>query len=542
MVWRSLAAVLAVVFGMTTAKAEPLDISKLSPAEIAPYSWQSSPIDTITIDDVQKAIDEGDPLQVFFRSFILLRLAAQHSDKAMIEHVAAKLDAMVEPSKMTEVRGNARRWHYGYAFESFQPGWRSGMDTFLGPLTFWLLADLTGNEKYRTIALETARLGTKSPPEGGVLWRGDFGCWISEFSDDSLSIEKETFVMNGHLYGLEALYLLASASGDRDLMSAYECARRGTEARFNQYFMPQREWTYYQTNPHVIHPGHYALFEVSQFWSLYQVTGDDFYKKAMEERSRVFSERFPLSLIKTDDGYDVVVSSIGVPNAYWPDNYGIDLKCKVEDDEVRQIFVSTYDKALSFADRLVPAMPVNAIPSSCLYSVKRGDFSMPVYEQTKFEVQSENRAVLNSPVQPSYDAKGSEDGKIVLTRSEKLQEGRLSFDINQAFGFNDIAAISITPSDEAKTELLLYGENGTYIHREYRNLIPGCENLIMFTKIGFNDHEKMEGKLTTVTLRVATAALNKPATIQGAHIALLHNAAELKGYLREKKDSCINMQ
>ncbi len=542
MVLRLFAALYLCAITTATGSAYPLDISKLSHAEIAPFSWQSLPVDTVTLADVHRAIADGNPQQIFYRAFIMLRVAAQQDDKAKIKEISEALDAMIRPSNMTEVRGGARRWHYGYAFEGFQPGWRSGMDTFLGPLTFWLLADLTGVERYRAIALETARLGTKSPPNGGVLWQGDSGCWISEFADDSLSIEKETFVMNGHLYGLEALYILASVSGDRELTSAYECARRGTESRFNQYFMPEREWTYYQTNPQVVHPGHYALFEIGQFWSLYQITGDDFYKQAMNDRSKVFAERYPLSLVKTGIGYDLIVSAIGVPNAYWPDNYLIDLTCKIGNRTIRGILASPYDRNLALADRLVPSMPVDAVPSSCRYAVKRGDFSMPLYEQTVFEIQEETRPNLSTSLTPSYDAKNGQSGSIVLNRTEKLQEGRLSFDIKTTFGFNDIAAISLTPSAGGNSELLIYGEDGTYTHREYRDLMPGCENLILFTKIGFDDHTKLKGNMTSVVLRVSTAKFTEQERIVGAAINILHNPAQIRGFLREKKDACINMQ
>lgn len=93
-----------------------------------------------------------------------------------------------------------------------------------------------------------------------ALGRGllDFGTFLERNTRD-----KEYHVLNGHLWGLQALYMLAEASGDKELKDAYQCARHGTISRLPQFYNKTDTWTWYPLVPRVINPTHYNIIEIN---------------------------------------------------------------------------------------------------------------------------------------------------------------------------------------------------------------------------------------------------------------------------------------
>ncbi len=519
------------------------DVLLLPPEALATFTWDSRPESSVTIEDLQETIEEHDPLRFFVRAFRVLRHAAQTEDNELLTAVREKLDWMLTDYEFVDIQGHGRRWTYGYQFQQLQPGWWSGMDGLLAPLVYWLLADLTGDENYRKVALDTAHMAIRSPRDGGVLWTGEDGCWVSEYTWEGIEPEQEYHVMNGHLFGTQALLILASLTGDDRLADAYRCARQGTEARADEHFAPLDTWTYYQTDPKVISASHYLLYEVAEFRSLSKLTNDDFYAEQAERRIDVFARHFPISVAKTAKGYEAVVAAIGAPNPYWPDNYPLRLTCEGEGWVKEQEFSDVYNTNIPLHLRLVPEMEIPSYPNNCTYEVVRGGGGLPLFTQDVFEVigvKDQEQEQWN-PV-ASHDATGFENGALTIEPdSAEHGEARATIQLSRNLDLRDMIAITATSDHDMTMSALLIDADGSVAHRYYPKIVTGCDNLILLSKVGFTNYEDLGEEIESLTLRFYTQDLTAPTSVKLSRFSILSDQLQVKDYI-EGDNLCLNQQ
>lgn len=515
-------------------------ISLMSPEQLAPYSWDSSPDASITIEWAAEAYRAGDPLQVFTRAFRILRSAASSNDTVKLAAVRDVLDDMLNDYQPRVVSGDAHLWRYGYQYEKLAPGWWSGMDGLLGPLVYWALGEATGETRYQDIAVASAKAALQSPGDGGVLWRDRSGCWISEYTWEGMSRSDEYHVLNGHLYGLEALYLLAAASQDDELIEAYSCARKGTEARADSFFREDMEWNYYQTDPKVISPAHYLLFEAAQFQSLYGLTGDQLYLDQSQVRKSIFARHFPVHLWENDGEVVAAIAAVGAPHTYWPDNYGFRLTCTSGSDIREMINTDVYSPDLPLAVRLVNTLPLEMAPDSCEYRVRRGDFEMLVYQQSEFAFASSAYQAFSAVFTGSYGAEGQSGETVKLAPGS---ESRIDVPIETQLSATDILAFALKPSENLQLSVILNSKSGKSVQRYYPDLQSGCNNLVALNLMGFDNSEGFGDTLTSFSVRLYTHTLTGSASAEISNLAMLKNPLQLQNYLTDQgADFCISLQ
>lgn len=236
--------------------------------ELAPFLWSWMDPVTFNEEGLQKTAAKKDPLRPFFLAFRLLTIYEKTKDPAALESAKRALDFMLDEYQPATREAEGTRWFYGFDYDrGIKAPWWSGMDGFFGPMTLYAGWQVTGNERYREAAIKSAKLMLRQPSDGGALWRDGEDCWISEYSWKGITRDKEYHVLNGHLWGLQALYMLAEASGDKELKDAYQCARHGTISRLPQFYNKTDTWTWYQLVPRVINPTHYNIIEINLAFS-----------------------------------------------------------------------------------------------------------------------------------------------------------------------------------------------------------------------------------------------------------------------------------
>lgn len=198
---------------------------------LAPYLWTWMDDVTLTEEGLQATAAKRDPLRPFFLAFRLLHIYARTHDEKVAVAAKRALDFMLDEYEPAERSPKGYRWFYGFPYENLPANWWSSMDALFGPLVLYAGWQQFGIERYRDEAIKSAKRSLVPPPEGGVLWRSPKGCWLSEYAWGSMTEKQEFHVLNGHLYGLQALAMLAALTNDPELQEGYRCAREGTIAR-----------------------------------------------------------------------------------------------------------------------------------------------------------------------------------------------------------------------------------------------------------------------------------------------------------------------
>lgn len=268
--------------------------------ELAPFLWNWMDQMSYTEEGLQQTAAKQDPLRPFFLAFRLLVEYKRSGSEDALRSGLRAIDFMIDEYEPADRDTSGYKWYYGFDYEGISAPWWSGMDAMFGPMAIYAAYELTGSEKYREVAISSAKRALTSPVDGGVLWRDGNGCWLSEYVWSGMAQEDEYYVLNGHLWGLQALYYLARQTGDAELEEAYNCSRDGVVSRQADYSFASGAWTKYQLNPPVINPTHYDLIEFAQFRSMLALTNDPAYEPMMRERADAFQKAYPLVMSELD--------------------------------------------------------------------------------------------------------------------------------------------------------------------------------------------------------------------------------------------------
>ncbi|MEF9898243.1 MAG: D-glucuronyl C5-epimerase family protein [Pseudomonas sp.] len=507
--------------------------------ELAPFLWSRMDSSTFTEEGLKKTAEKKDPLRPFFFAFRLLTIYEKTGDQKALDLAKKSLDFMLDEYEPA-IRGtDGTRWFYGFDYDKgIKAPWWSGMDGFFGPMTLFAGWQATGDERYRDAALKSAHLMLKPPTEGGVLWRDDNSCWISEYSWTGMTRDKEYHVLNGHLWGLQALFMLANASGDKDLKEAYQCARQGTISRMPQYYTASGNWTWYQLVPKVINPTHYSIIETAQFRAMHALTGDDVYIEPAQRRANIFKEAYPLYLIRTPKGLQVQFSMMGAPNAYWTDTYPVTVSCKVGKNILSAKNGDAYsDKPLP--ERMILRLPVKSPPEYCNVTV-HSNVDVAMYKEDKFKLL-ENASEDKIDLLPVAILQGKlgENNIIKVTpnngESAKAGEARVTLDINRDVSVSEKIALVVSTGQESQLEIILYGDDGKTATSYYPILKSDKDNIVVFNKLGFKNGADLGSKISKLSLRIYTKPNTKEFDVKIKEASIIRNPANLETFLDRNK-------
>ncbi|MFM9891847.1 D-glucuronyl C5-epimerase family protein [Achromobacter xylosoxidans] len=537
----------AAIEPMPPLKAPDHSIVMWSDEALTPYLWTWMDDVTLTEEGLQATAAKRDPLRPFFLAFRLLHIYARTHDEKVAVAAKRALDFMLDEYEPAERSPKGYRWFYGFPYENLPTNWWSSMDALFGPLVLYAGWQQFGIERYRDEAIKSAKRSLVPPPEGGVLWRSPKGCWLSEYAWGSMTEAQEFHVLNGHLYGLQALAMLAALTNDPELQEGYRCARDGTIARRNEFMNADSSWTLYQTVPPTINPTHYLLFETAQFRALELVTGDPVWKHDTDVRARKFQEQYPLQLLKNaEDSYTVLFSMVGAPHPYWTDTYPVTVSCSIDGKEVAIKNGNHYKQSLPFHERFFISMNVEKIPQQCsVYVHPLPAGKTLAYTQTSFNVEK-NSLYEDLPVhvEATYNATGPSDtgGKTHIDPSAGHTEGRLKIKLNRPVTKIDTIAIVIRSDIDHQLGMLLYDDNGKSATREYNDVKAGRDNIILLNRVGFNRGDKLSNNLSSLYLRVYTRSTDKPFDVTVKEVSILKHPSELREFFKQHQDAYFHQQ
>lgn len=518
---------------------------------LVPYLWNMRNFVPTDPKSLEQIYERKDPLQVFHAVFLLMMEHRRTGDVRVLKQALAGVDFMLGQYEPRERIGAGIRWFYGHDFKEMKAPWWSGMDAFFGPLVVYAAYEITGDIRYRDVALASAKLALKTPMEGGSFWHDTGGCWISAFAWSGMSLDDELFVLNGHMWGLQALYMLSRSSDDNELRDAYTCARNGAEARANQFLTKGGIWTWYQLNPGVISPVHYNLLEMAQFRAMYAMTNDSLYKKIEDQRVAAFKNAYPVELFDNGKQVSAIFSLVGPPHPFWTDTYPVTIECQGKDKSVksmqsRQYSNDPYDK------RFFAVVDMHGYPNSCSISIRSG-VDVPVYRVENLSVVGDEtgRGEIDATPTVSLDARGfSNDAVSIVPEHEEIPghssylniEARIKFNIPLSYDDKDILALVLLPENDLKIALLMEDDNGNRISRYYPTLKKGVKNIVLLHRLGFEGNDEMAGRPSHLTVRVFTDGLQSPFSVRVVDYSLVKNALGLRSYFSRQGDAYFSQQ
>lgn len=162
---------------------------------------------------------------------------------------------------------------YPFKFHDLDSGWFSGM-TQGAALSFILrYKDLTGNHDLDSVLHKIAYLLIQPVENGGCISNADNRIWIEEYPNSKEAVH----VLNGAINGYIGLLEYSKTYPDKSIYS--KLAKQVYDNIV--YYLPQfnqKNWARYDLGHRMCDPG-YMRLHIYQMKSLYELTGDDLFKR-----------------------------------------------------------------------------------------------------------------------------------------------------------------------------------------------------------------------------------------------------------------------
>jgi hypothetical protein len=411
--------------------------------------------------------------------------------------------------------GVVYRWNYNRSYKNHGPGWWSGMATFLGTAVLVAAYESFNDTKYLDFARRALHSALRSPEQGGSIWREGKKCWISEYSWEGMKQSDEFYVLNGHLFGLQALKMVADALQDEEAESAYRCAVRGTAARVGAFILPN--WSLYMLNKPTIDPLHYVIFELSQFESLFTMTREPMFAEEASRRRALFASLFPIFFDPQTN--DLVVSRIGAPHPYFIDIYDNQISCMLNDGS-KWTSARFPRSDVSIVDRGIIRVRPPSVPKNCDFVSFMGNQPVTLYSAAPVRVLIKDGAPLEikTALSANYDASLTKDRRVTI--SPKIQQPAgpdnyqstkatitLSGDLNLLP--TELFGVELISSRRASLGVSLSDTAGRSVFRYYPAIEANIKTQILLSLLGFDDYKSL-GRATSITLTFYTDADHMP--------------------------------
>jgi hypothetical protein len=495
------------------------------------YLWASKELLTLPFSEI---LHRGDPLQASW--YVWLNY---YHDRDAAE-ASQYIDQIIEHWKLKE----NPRLSYRYAHNGLKPGWWSSMDMLLLPMALVDIGRDTNNEEYMQLANAMLLRAIESPEVGGSLWPdlGE-GCWFSEYSWEGMTRDDEYYVLNGHLFSLTALKLIADALSSEKLQEHYDCAVKGTKALAPR-FLNGVGWPSYMLTPKTINPPHYLLYEGIQLEGLFALTKDMFFDDQHILRSEIFERNYPVYHIVAENS--LFFSAIGAPHPYRADIFDIEVKCS---DSSR-----SYELKNSLATRDVDkffyrASNVSADAKKCDVFSKYMNLRFKLYAAGDAVKLAEYRLLdVHYDLSASLDAAVEDGSDISIDPARQHSppgqhaywddEGRVTL----SFASNELPLTGLVALDvytDSKIPIGITLHNGEEkIMRYFPSPMEGRRNLIVLSRQGFDSAERIDS-VDAITVTGYTHALTRKALLRVYGLYFLANQYELYRLLDKGESSPI---
>lgn len=503
---------------------------------LLPFIWLQAGSDN-SETAFRTQLEHGNPLQ------ITTRLIQDWTSNRALNRTGQRIRAVVEKWQLDEEGG---RLSYSFDYGKLKAGWYSGMDSWSFPLLLVGLWQETGRIEYRSLAEKLIREVARDVEAGGTVWRSSEGCWFSEYAWDGMSRKDEYQVLNGHLYALQAVHMLATALNNSELAQLYRCGVQATKKN-SVRFLGDGVWPLYMLNPRTIDPTHYVIYETMQFDALYLLDPDPFFREQAAARRAVLERHFPVYARKVDDGYALTFSAVGAPHPYAIDTYALELECSDGRQLERHSLPHPTDTKKPVIARAMLDVPTILNPSATRCRVTSD------YVGRRFMLYDAPVQVLSRASQPGIDVRFSRDAlfdawspdgrDIVVDPSRRHNppdtpdtyldtQGRLVLTPNTPiqFGPEDLLGFEFDADGPLQLGVTIHSQ-GRDFFRYYPATRAGNRTLILLSPLGFDDGAHI-ASVDRVTFFFYTDNQAGPVTLTPRSLTVFRNGVELHEFFR----------
>lgn len=516
---------------------KPPTVLQTDPEILKPFLWFQFSAQDFTDSAFAAELDYGDPLHV--TTLLMQDWLAKH-DAAV---TTARIDQMIAKWKLEEPDAHTT---YLFAYGRLPTNWWSGMDMYALPMLLLDVGKTTDNARYVSLSQRLLATAKKPVADGGAVWPDSGACWLSEYNWTGMLDSDEFYVLNGHLYALLALRLVAENTGDEKLQSLYRCGLAATKARADQYLIADG-WPRYMLQPPVINEVHYVIFEAMLFEALAKTDNDYFYTSQANIRHDILARYFPLHFYSDQGTNRLALSIIGPPHPYLLDTYPLDIKC---DDGVRREAYSLSSPGNSkqpLADTVFLDVVTQLNPNSarCKVSSVYGPQSYEIYDKpvTPLSGPVGEGTVVGYTLEASLDATLVNDTTVLIdpTRTSTPPgqpptyldtQGRIQFTPVQALNWGPDSLLGLEFNADGGLSIgVTVVSNGVEYFRYYPATTPGNRNLVLLSPLGFDGGASISN-VEKLTVFVYTDKQTASVTVTAPRLIMFKNQVELYHYFR----------
>lgn len=513
---------------------QTLSILRAKTEILRPYIWFYAEIDN-SDEGFQQQLDYGDPLRI---TTLLLQDWLANGDLARIDRRIAKV---VSKWSLHEPEG---RLSYTFKYGRLPAGWYSGMDSWSFPMLLAGLWQETGRPEYRNLAKKLIAQASRDVPRGGTVWRNGNHCWFSEYAWDGMSAAEEFHVLNGHLYALQSIKMLALALGDARLDSLYRCGVRGTKAHAVQ-FLGKRRWPLYMLNPETINQTHYVIYETMQFDALHELDSDPFFEEQAAARRNILQAHFPVYFRMSGDARSLMLSAVGAPHPYQIDTYPLTLRCTDGVITESHSLPHPTDSKTPLIRRAMLNVPTRLDPNgtTCRVTSEYIGQRLMLYElrPRPFVGQAQPGTDLVTSHDALFDAYLADDGSVVIDPKRRHSpvdapdsyldtQGRLVLTVKNPASLSPDGFLGFEFDSDGPLNLgVMINSNGRDFFRYYPATQPGNRTLVLLSPLGFDGGEQIDN-IDRVTVFFYTDKQYQTVRLRPKRLTLFRNQVELHAY------------
>lgn len=503
---------------------------------IKPFIWFFADFDN-TEAGFDAQLDYGDP---FRATTLLMQDWLKRRD---VSTTSARVEKMIAKWRLDQPDG---KLNYTFAYGRLPVGWWSGMDSWSFPMLLLSLWQDTGNPRFKAVIDNVVAIASRDVVQGGVVWRRGDECWFSEYAWDSMALGDEFYVLNGHLYALQAIRMMAEATGSVDLKALYECGTRATKARAAEFAIGE-QWLLYMLEPKTINQTHYVIYESMQLDALARLDPDPFFAAQARVRRELLARYFPVQIRTTTTGPRLFLSALGAPHPYSIDTYPLAVQCTDGTLREEHRIADPTNTNTPMADRVFLDVATSLDPATTTCRVESryvglahklyeaapilasGDHGTGQVVQTRLEALLDAQLVDATTVSidparrvtlpsepPSYL---DTQGRLILTPDTPFALGDEEF-VGIEFGATGALAIGVTITS-----------NGTDYFRYYPRTLAADKTVVLLSPVGFDRGQAIRN-VERLTIFVYTDQQAGPVEVRAPRLIKFAGQSDLYGYFR----------
>ena len=454
--------------------------------------------------------------------FHLLLVSKSNQDETLKQVALSGLDSL-----LLEFEKNGY-WQRP-AWPPLEAGWWSGMDFAAVSLALQAAYEITGDQQWAAKRARVADGMFRMIKDKGVLLKIRTKseelnkCWYLEYVWDGVNENNAFFVQNGALFTLQAIKLLADATGNPEYQEYFDCGVRGFAHYSDKFYFDNREWSYYMLNPKTIIAPHYMIIEILLLDSLYKLSGEPVFSHAAEQRRAILKSKYPVFVSEDVGGEkEYVFARIGSPHPYYIDLLNNEL-----------FFFDSQNRVVGYDHSKVlgtikdgSAFLRGRIPSSAIRYQVFAEPSGRTLLHEGFLEPLELRTFKRQPTPVSYSVSAfyngqlSQNGEIVISpffdtdpvHPSSYVNNRASIAINFKHPVNRLktpfVGIRLFSEKEVAIHLVAMDATGRTATRYFPNIKRG-NNTLLLSFIGFNGIDALSRNISTVQIDILTDPLKQ---------------------------------